>query len=65
MERVGTRDMEGKVTRVGASKSGGERVSIKKRRPKTHQEYVAFPFCTATCVPSATQSAAAFFSGKT
>jgi hypothetical protein len=30
MERIGTRDMEGKVTRVGASESGGERVSIKK-----------------------------------
>ena len=26
----GTRDIEGKVTRVGASKPGGERVSIKK-----------------------------------
>jgi hypothetical protein len=30
MERAGTRDIEGKVTRVGASKPGGERVSIKK-----------------------------------
>ena len=29
MERVGTRDIEGKATRVGASESGGERVSIK------------------------------------
>ena len=65
MERRGARDIEGKVTRVGASKSGGERVSIKKRRSETHQEYVAFPFCTATCVPSATQIAAASFSGKT
>jgi len=26
----GTRDIEGKVTRVGASKPGGERVSIRK-----------------------------------
>jgi hypothetical protein len=26
----GTRDIEGKVTRVGATKPGGERVSIKK-----------------------------------
>jgi len=30
MERVGTREIEGKVTRVGASNSGGERVSLKK-----------------------------------
>jgi len=30
MERAGTRDIEGKVTRVGAGKPGGERVSIKK-----------------------------------
>jgi hypothetical protein len=28
----GTRDIEGKVTRVGASKSGSERVSIKKEK---------------------------------
>ena len=34
MERVGTRDIEGKVTRVGANKSGGERVSIKKEGRK-------------------------------
>ncbi len=27
----GAREVEGKVTRVGASKSGGERVSIKKK----------------------------------
>src|SRR5439155_11080105 len=32
---------------------------------KAHQEYVAFLFSTATCVPIATQIAAAFFSGKT
>ena len=29
----GTRDIEGKVTRVGASKPGGERVSIMKECP--------------------------------
>jgi hypothetical protein len=32
---------------------------------KVYQEYVAFPFSIATCVPTATQSAAASFSGKT
>jgi hypothetical protein len=30
----GTSDIEGKVTRVGASKPGGERVSIKKDAPR-------------------------------
>jgi hypothetical protein len=37
MERCGTRDIEGKATRVGASKPGGERVSIKKQTGETEQ----------------------------
>ena len=31
-------DMEGKVTRVGVSKPGGERVSISQLRILTHQK---------------------------
>src|SRR5690242_12216533 len=37
MERCETRDIEGKATRAGASKPGGERVSIKKQTGETEQ----------------------------
>ena len=35
MERAGARDIEGEATRVGVSKSGGERVSNKRRKQES------------------------------
>ena len=44
MEHAGTRDIEGKVTRVGASRPGGERVSKKEeeRSETDSNENLAF-----------------------
>jgi hypothetical protein len=37
----GTRDIEGKVTRVGASEPGGERVSITKQKVRRQMSEVS------------------------
>ena len=42
MERAGTRDIEGKATRVGATKPGGEGVSIKKSQEQQVQNSLGY-----------------------
>ena len=42
---TGRSDIEGKATRVGASKPGGERVSIKKEK-----KWGVIPACACKCL---------------
>jgi len=59
MERRGARDIEGKVTRIGAREPGGERVSIEKWRIEAEskaQPSTAVPKFFAHRSPLATAS---------